>query len=96
MSEIVSSYYNKRILEPPLWFYRDKDKKEIDLLIEQDETFYPIEIKKHSDPTAKDISAFKVLDKFTEVRRGSGGVICTYEQITPLREVDKIIPVTYL
>ena len=67
MSEIVSSYYNKGILEPPLWFYKDKDKKEIDLLIERDGTLYPIEIKKHSDPAAKDISAFKVLDKFSEV-----------------------------
>ena len=70
--------------------------KETDLLIERDGTLYPIEIKKHSDPMAKDISAFKVLDKFTKVRRGSGGVICTYENLTQLREVDKIIPVTYI
>ena len=79
-----------------MWFYRDKDKKEIDLLIEQDGTLYPIEIKKHSDPMAKDISAFKVLDKFSEVRRENGGVICTYENLMPLHGVDKIIPVTYI
>ena len=35
ISEIISSFYNNRILEPPLWFYRDKDKKEIDLLIKE-------------------------------------------------------------
>lgn len=96
ISEIVSSYYNKGVLEPPLWFYRDKDMREIDLLIERDGVLYPIEIKKHSDPTAKDISAFKVLDKLTEVRRGSGGIICTYDKLTPIRESDKVIPVTYL
>lgn len=96
ISEIISSYYNKSILEPPLWFYRDKDMKEIDLLIERDRTLYPIEIKKHSDPTVKDISAFKVLDKISDVKRGSGGIICTYDNLTPLRETDRIIPVTYI
>ena len=96
ISEIVSSYYNSGILEPPLWFYRDKDMKEIDLLIERDGILYPIEIKKHSDTTTKDISAFNVLDKISDIKRGSGGVICTYENLTPLREVDKIIPVSYI
>ena len=96
ISEIVSSYYNKGVLEPPLWFYRDKDMREIDLLIERDGILHPIEIKKHSDPTAKDISAFKVLDKFSEVRRSSGGIICTYDNLTPIRVSDKEIPVTYL
>ena len=96
ISEIVSSYYNKGILEPPLWFYRDKDMKEIDLLIERDGTLYPIEIKKYSDPAAKDISAFMVLDKILGVKRGSGGIICTYDNLMPLREFDKIIPIMYI
>ena len=96
ISEIVSSYYNKGILEPPLCFYRDKDMKEIDLLIERDGTLYPIEIKKHSDPTTKDIFAFNVLDKISDIKRGNGGVICTYENFATLHEVDKIIPVTYI
>ena len=96
ISEIVSSYYNNGILEPPLWFYRDKDMKEIDLLIERDGTLYPIEIKKHSDPTPKDILAFNVLDKISDIERGTGGVICTYENLTPVRETDKIIPITYV
>ena len=34
VSEIIKSYYNKGILEPPIYFYRDKDMNEIDLLIE--------------------------------------------------------------
>ena len=35
LSEIVKSYYNRGVLEPPLYFYRDKDKKEIYILIEE-------------------------------------------------------------
>jgi hypothetical protein len=96
ISEIVSSFYNNGILEPPLWFYRDKDMKEIDLLIEQDGTLYPIEIKKHSDPTIKDIVNFKVLEKISDRNLGTGGVICTYETLTALNEDNKIIPVGYL
>jgi predicted AAA+ superfamily ATPase len=34
VSEIIKSYYNKGILEPPIYFYRDKDMNEIDLIIE--------------------------------------------------------------
>lgn len=96
ISEILSSYYNKGILEPPLWFYRDKDMNEIDLLIERDGILYPIEIKKHSDPSVKDISAFRVIDNISGVKRGSGGIICTYEKLMPIQGSDKIIPVTYI
>ena len=31
---------------PPIFYYRDTDNKEIDLIIEQDNILYPIEIKK--------------------------------------------------
>jgi hypothetical protein len=46
MSEILKSYWNAGNNEPSLCFYRDKDKKEIDLLIESADGFYPIEFKK--------------------------------------------------
>ncbi len=53
LSEIVKSYYNKGISELPLYFYRDKDMNEIDLLIEESGILHPIEIKKHADPQKK-------------------------------------------
>ena len=37
--------YNKGIVEPPLYFYRDKDRNEIDLVIEENGTLYPLEMK---------------------------------------------------
>ena len=46
----------------------------IDLLIEQDGMLYPIEVKKHSAPTLRDISSFGVIDRLPEVKRGNGGV----------------------
>ena len=46
-----------------MYFYRDKDKKEIDLLIESADGFYPVEFKKSSTPKGEDAKHFSVLDK---------------------------------
>ena len=96
LAEIVKSYYNQGIAEPPLYFYRDKEMKEIDLLIEEGGTLYPIEVKKHADPQKKDISAFQKLDHIPGKKRGTGGVVCLYDKLISLSETDKVIPVSYL
>ena len=96
VSEIIKSYYNRGILELPIYFYRDKDMREIDLLIEDGGVLYPLEMKKHADPSKKDIDAFSVLDKIPGVKRGSGGVICLYDKLITLQGDDKIIPINYL
>lgn len=96
VSEIIKSYYNKGILELPLYFYRDKEMNEIDLLIEDSGTLYPIEMKKHADPQVKDTDAFALLDKINGIKRGPGGVVCLYDKLITLRGEDKVIPITYL
>lgn len=96
ISEIVKSYYNQGILDLPLYFYRDKDMNEIDLLIEENGVLYPIEIKKHADPQKKDMEAFDLLDKIPGVKRGPGGVVCLYDKLITLQGEDKVIPVSYL
>lgn len=96
ISEIIKSYYNKGVLELPIYFYRDKDMREIDLLIEEGGTLYPLEMKKHADPSKRDIDAFNVLDKIPGVKRGPGGVICLYDKLVTLQGDDKIIPINYL
>ena len=96
ISEIIKSYYNKGVINPPLYFYRDKDMNEIDLLIEKDGILYPLEMKKHADPKKKDVQAFDVLDKIPGMQRGSGGVICLYEQLITLQGNDRVIPINYL
>lgn len=96
ITEIIKSYYNKGIVEPPLYFYRDKDMNEIDLLIEQNGTLYPLEMKKHADPQKGDVSAFSILDNISGIKRGTGGVICLYDELVPLKGGDRVIPVRYL
>ena len=69
---------------------------EIDLIIEDSGYLHPIEIKKHANPTTKDIKVFTVLDKIPDVKRGNGGVICLYDKMISLDENNKTIPVGYL
>lgn len=92
--EIIKSYYNSGELRPPIYFYRDKDKKEIDLIIEQNGKLYPVEIKKSANPNKNMITNFNVLEKIGNV--GEGAVICMYDNIIKLDEKNKAIPYRYL
>ncbi|MDO5563597.1 MAG: DUF4143 domain-containing protein, partial [Synergistaceae bacterium] len=96
ISEIIKSYYNAGVLQLPLYYYRDKDGNEIDLLVYQNMTLYPIEIKKHSSPRRDDVKSFALLDKFTGVERGEGCVLSLYENALPLGEKETAIPLSYL
>lgn len=92
--EIIKSYYNSGELRPPVYFYRDKEKKEIDLIIEQNGKLYPIEIKKTANPSKDMIDNFKILEKIKEV--GEGAIICMYDKIINLDEKNIVIPYRYL
>ena len=92
--EIIKSYYNSGELRAPVYFYRDKEKREIDLIIEQNGKLYPIEIKKTANPSKDMIENFKVLETVKEV--GEGAIICMYDKIINLDEKNKVIPYKYL
>jgi predicted AAA+ superfamily ATPase len=96
VAEIIKSYYNRGVLDLPLYFYRDRDGNEIDLLIEDNGILYPLEMKKHADPQKGDLAAFRLLDKIPNRGRGSGGVICLHERLITLQGEDRVIPVGYL
>lgn len=89
--KIIKSYYNagKR---PPLFYYRDSDHKEIDLIIEQNNTLYPIEIKKSANPKKDAIKHFKVLEK-TGKEIGTGNVICLSNDLIPIDKKNYFVPV---
>mgnify|MGYP005791892807 CR=1 FL=1 len=92
--EIIKSYYNSGELRPPVYFYSDKEKREIDLIIEQNNILYPIEIKKTAKPSKDMIDNFKVLENIKQI--GEGGIVCMYDKIINLDEKNKIIPYKYL
>ncbi len=91
--EIAKSYYNSGVLEPPLSYYRDKEKNEIDLIIEQNGTLHPLEIKTTGAPSKGDVSSFRLLEK-PGMNRGEGAVVCLSDRLLPLTERDTIVPLT--
>ena len=96
VSEIIKSYYNAG-KEPNLYFFRNGDGQEVDLIFYENGKIYPVEIKKTASPNIKDIKSFKILaNYFSTVHIGEGGIICTAESILPLGQGNKIIPVNYI
>ena len=91
VSEIVKSYQNAG-LEPFVYYYRDKDNKEIDIVLERNGTLYPLEVKKTMMPDKRWTNVFGVLDK-TSLKRGTGGILCLSDKFTAFDRDNLIIPV---
>ena len=91
ISEVIKSYYNagKR---PPLFYYRDTDQKEIDLILEVNNTLYPFEIKKSASPNRNAIRHFETLRR-TKKEIGTGGVICMTDNVYPINKDNYYVPV---
>ncbi|MGI5172233.1 ATP-binding protein [Treponema sp. OMZ 840] len=80
IAEIIKSFANNGE-EAPLYFYRDKDKIEIDVLIERNNTIYPVEIKKTATPNTEDAKNFFIMNRLKNVRIGQGTIICNCSQV---------------
>ena len=96
ISEIVKSYLNAGIINPPLYFYRDKDKKEIDLIIEEAEKIYPIEIKMSASPDKEMAKNFSVLKGKIDKEIGTGVIICQYDNKFYLSDDILVLPIEYI
>ncbi len=91
VSEIMKSYQNAG-LEPYLYFYRDRDAKEIDVIMEGNGKLYPLEIKKTAMPDKRIIKTFGVIDR-ASLEIGTGAVLCMSEQFGAFDKNNLIIPI---
>ncbi|MDO4294324.1 MAG: ATP-binding protein [Eubacteriales bacterium] len=102
-SEIYKSYLNAG-KEPPVFYYRDRDQKEIDLLLYQNGVLSPIEIKKAASPGRGAIRNFDVLQPVTQAEAvggleslkaeiGTGSVVCMANDLLPVNEKNWYVPV---
>lgn len=96
VSEILKSHLNAGKTITNIYFYRDKDQKEIDLVIDQDGILYPIEIKMSANPTQSMGKHFHVLDAIPDKQRGLGVVLCQYDQKRYLSEDVVALPLEYV
>lgn len=93
VTEIVKSCYNAG-KPADLYYYRDIDKKEIDLLIVEGDKFYPIEIKKSKEP-AKPDKNFGVLQQF-KMDVQPGIILCMSDELIPYNRESWYCPVSVL
>ena len=94
VSEIMKSYYH-HAKTPYLYYYRDKDSREIDLILEANGTLFPIEIKKTAHPEKRMTDTFSVLDK-GPLKRGTGAVVCLANNLSAFDKKTLIIPSWYI
>jgi len=91
-AQVYKSYANAG-LEPPLFYYRDKDQREIDLLIQRDGSLFPIEIKKSSNPGRSALHGFGALDALAgQLTVGAGAVLCLAGDVLPLDQQNTAVP----
>ena len=95
VSEVIKSFYNHG-MEPNqyLYYYRDIDKKEVDILLVKDGALYPIEIKKGVAPS-KPTKNFNVLTKYNMPIK-QGVIIDNAEKIRVLNDEAFVMPVSLL
>ena len=91
VAEIVKTYFNAGE-EPHLYYYRDNDAKEIDIVLETDGQLHPMEIKKTSNPGTQLTRPFKLLDKGS-VPRGKGAILCMKNELTAIDSENFIVPI---
>lgn len=92
VTEIIKSYAHN-IKEPNMYYYRDKEKKEIDIIIERNGKLYPIEIKKTANPDKSAVKNFSVIPK---ENIGEGAVVCLAKDDYPITKDINIIPIGYV
>lgn len=95
-AEILKSFYNDGDINPPLYFYRDSEGNEIDVLIQTGETLYPVEIKLSGTPQKKDIKHFVNLELIQGMNKGEGCIVCLSGEPLFITKEDRVVPVTYI
>ncbi len=91
VAEIIKTYFNAGLM-PNLYYYRDNDAKEIDIVIESDGQLHPMEIKKTANPGSQLIRPFKLLDKGA-VPRGKGAILCMKGSLSAINNESFIVPI---
>lgn len=91
VAEIMKSYLNCG-KEPYLYYYRDKDAREIDVVLEHDGMLNPVEIKKTFNPGTELVKVFELLDK-ASVARSKGAVICMKPELGAVDRENYVVPV---
>ena len=89
VGEILKSRLNVGLQEP-LFYFRNKDQREVDLLIQSDGLLHPVEIKKSANPGADALAGIKSLHTMG-VPLGTGAVVCMVQQPVALSSQPQVL-----
>ena len=87
VSEIIKTYWNAGQKLDSLSYYRDRDMREVDLVIDTAEGFYPVECKKTATPKGDDARHFQLLEKLGKPVL-KGAILCACDTPAPLPRRD--------
>lgn len=91
VSELMKSYQNAGV-SPYLYFYRDRDAKEIDVILEENGKLHPLEIKKTANPDKRIVRTFGAIEK-SPLERGTGAVLCLAPALSAFDRENLIVPI---
>jgi len=91
VGEILKSWWHNG-RRAPMYYFRDKDGQEIDIVMELDGTLHPIEIKKSANPGRDAIRHFHALDTLKRPI-GPGAVISLAPLRMPITASAEAVPV---
>ena len=90
VSEILK-HYACASFTPNIFYYRDSNSNEIDLVLEMNGCLHPLEIKLAAASKARDAKRNVLLDK-ASTPRGMGGLICMRQGVASIDRQNVIIP----
>lgn len=96
VSEIIKSYKNQGINDLPIYYYRDRDGKEIDLIIVSEDKLYPIEIKKTMNPQKSMTKNFSVLNRALGYKVENETILCLVGQVIYLDDNITAYPIKFI
>ncbi len=91
VAEVMKSYHNNA-KDCLMWYYRDKNSQEIDLVLEDNGLVHPLEIKRSVNPGTELVGIFKLLDKGS-VPRGKGALLCMRPELSAVDAENFIVPI---
>ena len=95
-NEILKSFVNAGKRTDNIFFYGDKEKNEIDFIIEYDNEIYAIEVKKAATIDMNWGKQFEILNKIKDKRVVSKIVLCQVDKVYSLSNEVKAVPIEYI
>ena len=94
ISEIAKTYFNSGADLRSLFFYRDSNQKEIDLLISKNGSLFPVEIKKSAQVSISMAKNFPAVKLLNEIQTGT--ILCQCDKKMFLSETVQALPLEFV